>query len=765
MTEILQAQLPLIDDAGVVIASLALHVPPGPQRERTETLRICTPAEDREGLETIQLIEGGEYRYSLTLLGALEGKVVALEPREVIFPDDRTGLSGRIRPGLYTGRLSFRVFDGVGFIAEGAVEVRSCKLNYLNEYRWMLDDVARVACELSLQRFAASEQRMKLDDEHDAATLYQRFCFLRSIIMGGRTEAALATITARPFVDWKETNEYVAAARGVRGTSQLARQLSRASRTQPWQDAWHPALTELPAELSSTRFDPSLDNIPNRFVRFVLEEWRARVAEVGAKLRDEHDRCILKKARVPAPVIRGMAEVNDLEQRLDTMLHTRPLSDVGRLSHFPGASQVLQRRAGYREFRELYALSEFAGMIDWKGGDDVFGAGQRNVATLYEYWVFLQLASIVSDLSGGAVRLDNLIKAQRHGLGLGLKNGEASILKGTIDRPGTTMNLELSFNREFRPNVSGGSWTRTMRPDCSLRISPANEDPLIEPLSLHFDAKYRVGSIEEVMGAEANELGAHPDDLLKMHTYRDAILRAVGAYVIYPGEQEDVDRKFGEIIPGLGAFPLTPGPDGVAEGALRIRAFLDEVIDHVCARGSQRARAGFWHTESYKGQSSDQLGTRPGWLSRPPADTTVLLGFVKSEPHLEWIRRTGLYNLRAGDRSGAVPLGSAALRADAVLLYGPPLGTRVAAYRVSTEPRVMTAENLLEIGYPSPGGSVYFCLAIAEEPVPEGLDVRVVRSIISADGSHVEGAPYTTTYVALMTRIGSQLGVNKKPAP
>src|SRR6185295_3175337 len=146
--------------------------------------------------------------------------------------------------------------------------------------------------------------------------------------------------------------------------------------------------------------------------------------------------------------------------------------------------------------------------------------------------------------------------------------------------------------------------------------------------------------------------------------YRDAILKAVGAYVIFPGTNSQVSRKFEEIIPGLGAFALTPGPDRVAIGREQLHAFLKDALDHVAARGSKRARASFWHSTAYGGEGSERLVARPRWLQRPPADTIVLFGYVKSDEHLDWIRANRLYNLRADERRGSVAINSAALRAD-----------------------------------------------------------------------------------------------------
>ena len=75
---------------------------------------------------------------------------------------------------------------------------------------------------------------------------------------------------------------------------------------------------------------------------------------------------------------------------------------------------------------------------------------------------------------------------------------------------------------------------------------------------IHFDAKYRVDRVSELLGDTSdddvfengaemrneNRSAAKYSDLLKMHTYRDAIRRTAGAYVLYPGNPRDGDRNY-----------------------------------------------------------------------------------------------------------------------------------------------------------------------------------------------------------------------------
>src|SRR5215204_917506 len=86
----------------------------------------------------------------------------------------------------------------------------------------------------------------------------------------------------------------------------------------------------------------------------------------------------------------------------------------------------------------------------------------------------------------------------------------------------------------------------------------------------------------------------------------------------------------------------------------------------------QHERSRFWRTVTYRGLPfPERADRRLPRLRRPPSDALVLCGYVRGHPHAAWIDRTGLYNVRAGDRRGAVALDSDVLQASDLLLYGP----------------------------------------------------------------------------------------------
>src|SRR5690606_21025688 len=134
-------------------------------------------------------------------------------------------------------------------------------------------------------------------------------------------------------------------------------------------------------------------------------------------------------------------------------------------------------------------------------------------------------------------------------------------------------------------------------------------------------------------------------------------------------------RQYHEILPGLGAFTLRPSAAGPAGGIAHIRTFIADVLDHAAAQASQHERYRYWRAEIFEdAPRTDAAKSRAvSFLNRPPADTRVLLGYVRSSVQYRWIQETGLYNLRSDQRRGSVSLHSEQLAAEVVVLYGPEL--------------------------------------------------------------------------------------------
>ena len=116
------------------------------------------------------------------------------------------------------------------------------------------------------------------------------------------------------------------------------------------------------------------------------------------------------------------------------------------------------------------------------------------------------------------------------GMSIGFPRGNRSRLRWVVVARGRHLTADLYFNREFlvsaRPD---SSWTRAMRPDCSLRLRPDGLGSDIAPddlaVWLHFDAKYRVEFAAEQFAAPDDRDGALQPKLRLSSAWRAASVR------------------------------------------------------------------------------------------------------------------------------------------------------------------------------------------------------------------------------------------------
>ena len=386
-------------------------------------------------------------------------------------------------------------------------------------------------------------------------------------------------------------------------------------------------------------------------------------------------------------------------------------------------SPVLQRKEGYREVFQAWLLYDLAAKLNWDGGDDVYRAGKKNVATLYEYWLFFKLLELVSEFFNIDPRSkENLVTHDSDRINLNLKQGKTKMVYGQQETFSRVLNVAFYYNRTFSQISEeedrihkAGSWTMSMRPDYTLSLWPgeiteaeAESQELI--VHIHFDAKYRLDkvllddagtNIDEEQ--EQQEKGIYKRaDLLKMHAYKDAIRRTSGAYVLYPGDENKAIRGFHEIVPGLGAFSIRPGH--WQEDSFYLKQFLAEVKAHLMDRTSQREKLSYYEHDIHKLPNKSMVMENmpePSGENRDflPGETYVIVAYYKSEEQLEWILQHHMYNMRAGIDSGSVQIDSKLINARYILLHDDKQCLQL--IRIAKGgPKVYTRAQLIKMGYP-----------------------------------------------------------------
>lgn len=644
--------------------------------------------------ERLQLRERGRYEYRLKPAdGAPEG--LALLPQRGVQPSplaEERGDHGLIEPQDYCGLLPLTVVSTKNPdkpLARGSVEVRSVKLGYREHYRGMLTCIAKICAGLLLDCRAPT--RLKLDTlwQKDARILEQQLEFLRYTLESSSFRAAVDEMLRNPHRRLEDNREERDISRPFKPGRDFSRQVAVASRRVEI-PAGHPlrsaGIRSLPARVSVQSRTDFLDTAENRFVKMVLAEFRDFLADVATHLTRN-------KANLDKPETRRLlGDANRLRGMLEAQLGRGFLPDISPPAAVPIGSPALQRKSGYRELLHFWLQFHAGAQLSWEGSTDVFEAGARNVATLYEYWLFFQLEKLFRQKFSCEQPLHSIIvdkeKAPPQMMlkrGVELRTPVAGTWSKTASR---RLHAEFHFNRKFfrrHDHGKAGSWSRGVQPDYTISIWPAGyskEDAERNELMahLHFDAKYRVENVRELLGDTADDdafeseadrsaterTAAKYADLLKMHAYRDAVRRTAGAFVLYPGNPGDGVRYNGyhEVLPGLGAFAVRPGAEGQAAGVEAVSKFLDDVINHLANRTTARERVSYHLAEAYTVKEqpvsygtlalpeSDIYGS--DFRALPPAEEMVLIAWYKNAAQLALARdENGLVYVRLGRRRGS----------------------------------------------------------------------------------------------------------------
>lgn len=724
-----------------------------------------------------QLVEGEEYEYEFS------DNRFRFKEHELVRPSKSSLSRGWIKTGIYVGCLTLTVTNDAGFETEVSFEVRSVKMDYRTDYKTMLHDITSHFTDLVMMQGAPVTQRFEVDPNENSNTLYQQFAFMRSLVDSEEFEEALNKVFYNPIHKWTGTTIEKDICSVKKLGRQELKQIASSKNRLPLGEGKSIGdnITSVPRRLSVSYKKDTVDVTENRFVKFVLQSFSSFCSTI--------QQCKYAKDRLKT-------EAELTANKLTGWLSRDFFLDVSDLQTMTLNSPALQRKEGYREVLQAWMMSKLAAQITWKGGDNVYQAGKRNVAALYEYWVFFKLLDIVKKTFHLELTEEDekkLVKTDKDHINLELKQGRRIMIGGIYHTDTRLLKVRLYYNRTFSTSDQldkSGSWTTAMRPDYTLSIWPGNIDETEAEkqdliVHIHFDAKYKLNRIllnekepdethtfededadlsEEdlLMNQEKREeeKGIYKRvDLLKMHAYKDAIRRTSGAYILYPGSENKPPLKgFHEILPGLGAFCMRP--NNIETDSKEIDRFLCDVLAHMLNRASQRERMSYHAYEIYNSEPSVLCESMPEPYGSDrnliPEETFVLLGSFHDENHLKWILGNKLYNTRTDTGNGSVRLKQEISSAKYLLLHKD--DNQIMLRLGDKGPRVMSKEKLSAIdanSYYKPSLPYYVVFDVASnKPEKEFNDVRWDIGKMIKDGiimgGHQSAAPEGVSLATLM---------------
>lgn len=734
------------------------------------------------GEAKFQLLEGCTYEYQFSDKTTMFRK--DSKKNAIVSHSKFDKHKGSINPNIYVGTHSLEI-EGSEIVIP--IEVRSVKSEYRSEYRFMLESITEKCTDLIMQIDSPITQNFETDFNKNPKTLYQRFSFVKSLIDSLEFEEAIQKIISNPTTKWEEEHELKDIRRIRRFNQKNIKQfVTKSNRMEISSDHFlnkSYGLTSIPTKIDSTRKIESIDTAENRFIKYALEEFLFFC-----------ENCELKFEKYS----KAKFESGLLATKISSLLNQSFFKQISRPTSLKLNSPVLQRKSGYREVLTAWLKFDLAAKLIWHGGDNVYDAGKKDIATLYEYWLFFTLLDLLKEVFKIEPKsIAELIQYDNGQLSLNLKQGTAIAMKGVYKSPSRNLNIQFSYNRSFGGGKSfpnSGSYTTTLRPDYTLSIWPeeiteAKDAERTELIThIHFDAKYKVKNFYELISKskeeelteeenlelikeeveEAKKGTFKNQDLLKMHAYKDAIRRTGGAYVLYPGEgKNEPFRGFHELIPGLGAFVIKPNKDD--KDKEHLKTFIRKVIANFIDRASQREHTAVKIYDIHKDEKDDTNilnEPMPEYLDIAknekliPNETFVLVGYCKYNSNIDWYKKEGKYNFRMDDDKGSLCLESNVVNAKYLLLRESGKETASIIFKIKSKgPKVIQGAILEKDGYKSDKIKDYY-LVIEIEKV-ESNDFKGASfnfknlekyKEIKSKNNHViaAGIPFAVTLTELM---------------
>ncbi len=756
----------------------------------------------------------------------------------IIQPHKRNKNLGAISPNIYVGNLTIPILNKDSQeCGKIELEVQSLKSGYRDDYHDMLEYITEKSTDLLLQANSPVSQHFEIDYTKGSHTLYQKFAFIKSVIGTEEFSEAIHRIVTAPVTKWTQSFEEKDIRNIRRFTNSAIKQVLKGERRSklPLNHSLKAhGLDIIPEKIKTPSKIDSVDTPENRFIKHALEIFLKFFTDIN-HIAKEYGH---KKME---------GESSLMIREVESKLHHSFFKGISRPTTLKLNSPVLQRKEGYREILRVWLMFDLAAKLIWKGGDNIYKGGKKDVATLYEYWLFFKLLDLLHSIFEIEPKdISSLIQQTPDGLNLQIIQGKFTALEGVYHSKIRKLNIRFNYNRSFsgkKDYPESGSWSTTLRPDFTLSIWPfgikeeeAEKQELI--VHIHFDAKYKIANLKDLfqindhnlendnlgeiiefrieglnwysissaliknnfaslkneklilkskfweqvnqidningkqfdqivknieegllnLQKTENRKGIYKNaDLLKMHAYKDAIRRTGGAYVLYPGDTAVKQKGFHEIIPGLGAFPVKPSKED--SGIQELKVFILEIIEHFINRASQREKIAFRTFDIYKNpphSNHEFMAPFPEPYNKNrdliPDDTFVLVGYYKSEAHLNWIKKNRLYNFRMDSAKGALILTKESISSKFLLLHTSGDQNSLELWRIIEKGfRITHKETLKRLKYPSPSQQNYLTIKIEKVEDPELINVRWnFRKLTNYSTGRASAFPFTTTLMELM---------------
>lgn len=298
----------------------------------------------------------------------------------------------------------------------------------------------------------------------------------------------------------------------------------------------------VPSEIKQEVSYDSYDNNENRFVKFFFEYCLELIEKFQTYFMSTKD----------------FSRHNLIEDnqyyigKIRNILNNSFLRQVGELRMIPAQSTVLTKKDGYRQIYKLFV--GLKSIPETAAEHDLFEMIEnKSIDVIYENYCFFIMADILSSIYEESLDKKRFrVNKSRFSKTLD-KNSYSNYFE--YSNKAGYPKVRLHYNKNYAGETPMESYSKNYDPDISLEIFDENDE--IEKIYM-FDSKFKASVFGDYDDEDVVKLFKF-DDISKMHAYKDAIVKGLGSYVLYPGTVLKLYKE-DDTFPykGVGALPLRP---------------------------------------------------------------------------------------------------------------------------------------------------------------------------------------------------------------
>ncbi|CAH0994220.1 hypothetical protein EMA8858_00329 [Emticicia aquatica] len=411
------------------------------------------------------------------------------------------------------------------------IEIESRKINYQDEYNNLLLKITELDTDLITRASSIFEASSRVGNEitQNDNLLNTKLAFLKSKILSGDFENLYNAFLRKPIKRIKSLTE-----------EKFSWEVDNLDISNYIDGLFKESVSTqngiIPLKINADYYDDEINTIENQFIKYVLEF----VIQLLEEFKRKANHLNLKILNF---------ELEECLQRCNNIKMDPIFKSISRLKYFPTKSNTLQVKYPYRDIFSIYMMLFYEVEIDDERLSASMSTPLKNLPELYEYWCFLTVFEVLNKNFGESdLGINNFIKYNQTNLSYTI----CPTRSGMTYKIGNDKKVVLYYQKSYSVDniiYKGRSYSHSLDPDISLELFI--DDRLVS--IIHFDAKYKLESLRTFK----------IEDIDKMHTYKDAILGTIGAYVLYPGTksksylQEEMDSVTANVyFPSVGAFVL-----------------------------------------------------------------------------------------------------------------------------------------------------------------------------------------------------------------